>query len=105
MSNLVLPRRRFLAGMAALFAAPAIVRVASLMPVRAISGEWGSDMVYSVAPIDIGPGWPRTALSMIAHRRDLADVKEPYLSAIIKHRHEGHLVDSFASAILRESMA
>lgn len=36
MSNLILPRRRFLTGLATLFAAPAIVRAASLMPVKAI---------------------------------------------------------------------
>lgn len=35
MSNLILPRRRFLTGLATLFAAPAIVRAASLMPVKA----------------------------------------------------------------------
>lgn len=35
MSSLILPRRRFLTGLATLFAAPAIVRAASLMPVKA----------------------------------------------------------------------
>lgn len=35
MTDLILPRRKFLAGAAAFLAAPAIVRVASLMPVKA----------------------------------------------------------------------
>jgi len=34
MSSLALPRRRFLTSLTALIAAPAIVRVSSLMPVR-----------------------------------------------------------------------
>jgi len=34
-TDLILPRRKFLAGAAAFLAAPAIVRVASLMPVKA----------------------------------------------------------------------
>lgn len=36
MSDLILPRRAFLTGLAGLFAAPAIVRAASLMPVKAL---------------------------------------------------------------------
>jgi hypothetical protein len=39
MSQLILPRRRFLAGLAAAFAAPAIVRAESLMPVRALAPD------------------------------------------------------------------
>lgn len=35
-----LPRRRFLAGIGALIAAPAIVRVASIMPVKAMPMEF-----------------------------------------------------------------
>lgn len=34
MTDLILPRRKFLTGLAALVAAPTIVRAASLMPVR-----------------------------------------------------------------------
>jgi len=37
MSQLILPRRKFLAGLVGLIAAPAIVRAASLMPVKAIN--------------------------------------------------------------------
>lgn len=36
MSKLILPRRQFIAGVAALFAAPAIVRASSLMPVKSM---------------------------------------------------------------------
>lgn len=35
--SLILPRRRFLAGLAAAFAAPAIVRAESLMPVKSLA--------------------------------------------------------------------
>ena len=35
--SLILPRRKFIAGLAALIAAPAIVRAESLMPVKAIN--------------------------------------------------------------------
>lgn len=47
----MIERRRFLIGLGALFAAPAIVRAASLMPVRGI--------VMSKYPV---PYWPATAL-------------------------------------------
>lgn len=36
MSNLILPRRSFLAGLGALVAAPAIVRAESLMPIKTL---------------------------------------------------------------------
>lgn len=36
MGNLILPRRSFLTGLAAAFAAPAIVKASSLMPIRGI---------------------------------------------------------------------
>ncbi len=39
MSNLILPRRSFLTGMAAMFAAPAIVRASSLMPIKSVLWE------------------------------------------------------------------
>lgn len=35
MSELILPRRRFLQGLATLFVAPAIIKASSLMPVKA----------------------------------------------------------------------
>lgn len=40
MSQIVMPRRRFVAGLLGLVAAPAIVKAASLMPVKAIEPEW-----------------------------------------------------------------
>ncbi len=52
MSSLILPRRRFLAGLAAAFSAPAIVRAESLMPVRAMKTPevWK----YYQAAVDMG---------------------------------------------------
>ena len=47
MTNLILPRRNFLLGLASLFAAPAVIRVASIMPISSWEenfvdegGEW-----------------------------------------------------------------
>ena len=37
---MILPRRSFLTGLASFIAAPAIVRAASLMPVRGIVQDW-----------------------------------------------------------------
>ena len=37
MSGIIIPRRRFLMGVLALVAAPAVVRMSSLMPVRAMA--------------------------------------------------------------------
>jgi hypothetical protein len=52
MSNLLLPSRRgFLTGLGACFAAPAIVRAASLMPVRA----W--DIGLREGPALVQPDW------------------------------------------------
>lgn len=51
MSNLILPRRRFLTGLATLFAAPAIVRAASLMPVKAAEPEGYTVVFRTSLPI------------------------------------------------------
>lgn len=49
----MIERRKFLTGLASIIAAPAIVRVASIMPVRALSDlEW-------LALGDVMP-WPKT---------------------------------------------
>lgn len=37
MTDLILPRRKFLTGLASLIAAPAIVRASSLMPVKSVT--------------------------------------------------------------------
>ena len=47
--SLILPRRRFIAGLAAAFAAPAIVRAESLMPIKAVRPE-----ILKVTTL----GWP-----------------------------------------------
>lgn len=44
---IILPRRRFLAGLGSALAAPAIVRASSLMPVRAYeAGEWMPEVIF-----------------------------------------------------------
>lgn len=45
MSEIILPRRKFLMGMAGLFAAPAIVRVESLMPVKSLKYVTGTEIL------------------------------------------------------------
>lgn len=52
--GLVLPRRKFLAGLAGIIAAPAIVRAASLMPVRAYD-EMEFSGFFSRIPVDQMP--------------------------------------------------
>lgn len=43
----------------------------------------GSDMVFTAYRLKLGGGaYPWTQTGVISHRRDLADVGEPYLSAI-----------------------
>jgi hypothetical protein len=47
---MILPRRGFLLGLAAMLAAPAIVRVESLMPVRSITRFYNSLWIEIVTP-------------------------------------------------------
>lgn len=50
--TLLLPSRRgFLTGLGALFAAPAIVRFSSLMPVRALIDESADESVFAIGPL------------------------------------------------------
>lgn len=53
MSDLILPRRKLLLGLGAMFAAPAIVRAASLMPVKV----WRED--YWIGTIGTFAIWNR----------------------------------------------
>jgi hypothetical protein len=46
MSDLIIPRRRFLQGMATLFVAPAIIKASSLMPVK----SWREVLIWPVPP-------------------------------------------------------
>ena len=46
MSELLIPRRRFLQGAASLFVAPAIIKASALMPVK----PWRSVLVWPVPP-------------------------------------------------------
>ena len=102
--TILLSRRRLVAGLVGLVAAPAVVRAASLMPVRSFvwdlstpAGELAfyndvvlkrqSDLLYSaVQEMYEFVAWPRTSVGVIRHRRDLADVGEPYLSQILAYR-------------------
>lgn len=58
MAGLLLPRRRFLAGLAAAFAAPAIVKASALMPIRGekLVHDWEHTIV-------LGPGESATIWS------------------------------------------
>lgn len=91
---MILARRSFLIGATAFLAAPAIVRAASLMPVKALP-----PIVRQVWPwrvIALPPermwtnytlrtncnGWWNTEMGVICHKPDLSDLGEPYLSAV-----------------------
>jgi hypothetical protein len=50
--SLILPRRSLLAGLAALVAAPAIVRASSLMPVKALKTEWPPQHAFHALGIE-----------------------------------------------------
>jgi hypothetical protein len=95
---MLMSRRRMIVGLAGLIAAPAVVRVASLMPVRSFVNELtippgetlymmggsSSDMMISSFVETIGSGqWPSTTMGFIRHRRDLADLGEPYRSQVL----------------------
>lgn len=51
MNKLILPRRKFLVGLASALAAPAIVRASSLMPIKVLAEE---TIVF-----EVGAGWYR----------------------------------------------
>lgn len=97
MSRLLLSRRRLVVGLVGLVAAPAVIRVAKLMPVRSIPlprlvglvsyGERPDDMVI-LAFREASAGWPSTGIGFIRHRRDLADLGEPYRALVIRRRCE-----------------
>ena len=106
--TILLSRRHLIAGLVGLVAAPAVVRAASLMPVRSFERvvfDWGGydqvfpapsgrpdDMVVSMFKETASypmPGWPGNWTSMIRHRRDLADLGEPYRSQVLTRRRLG----------------
>lgn len=71
MSDLILPRRRFLAGLAAAIAAPAVIRIAPLMPISTrfnplyVPINWLADTFEEMAITGTSlrrfdeHGWPR----------------------------------------------
>ncbi len=95
--TILMSRRRLIVGLVGLVAAPAVVRAVSLMPVRSfvnelvippgetlyILGESPCDMMISAFVEKLGSDqWPYTVTGFIRHRRDLADLGEPYLSQV-----------------------
>ena len=86
MSQIIMPRRRFLAGRVGLVAAPMVVKASSLMPVKLFDLKSPSDIVASSIYVDDWPVPGRSTWTVLAHRRDLADLGEPYLSAVLDRR-------------------
>ena len=59
MTDLIMPRRKFLTGLFGLVAAPAIVKAANIMPVKVIKPKWyladdGIGLVSMAHPVPIG---------------------------------------------------
>lgn len=57
MTDLILPRRKFLTGLMGLVAAPAVAKATSLMPVKVIEPKWfandGTGLVSMAHPIEL----------------------------------------------------
>jgi hypothetical protein len=60
MTELLMPRRKFLTGLFGLIAAPAIVKAANIMPVKVIEPKWfandGTGLVSMAHPVRKGSG-------------------------------------------------
>ena len=60
MTDLLMPRRKFLTGLFGLIAAPAIVKAANIMPVRVIEPKWflndGLPLQSMAHPVRTGSG-------------------------------------------------
>ena len=60
MTDLMMPRRKFLTGLFGLVAAPAIVKAANIMPVKVIEPKWfandGTGLVSMAHPVRKGSG-------------------------------------------------
>jgi hypothetical protein len=58
MTDLLMPRRKFLTGLFGLVAAPAIVKAANIMPVKVIKPQWfagdGTGLVSMAHPVRTG---------------------------------------------------
>lgn len=58
MTDLLMPRRKFLTGLFGLVAAPAIVKAANIMPVKVIEPKWflndGTGLVSMAHPVRTG---------------------------------------------------
>ena len=55
MTDLIIPRRKFLTGLFGLIAAPAVVKAANIMPVKVIEPQWfandGTGLVSMAHPV------------------------------------------------------
>ena len=69
MTDLILPRRRFLTGLFGLVAAPAVVKASSLMPVKAINEFTLTEHVY--VPYGAEYVAPRSRAINLAQLREL----------------------------------
>jgi hypothetical protein len=60
MTDLIMPRRKFLTGLMGLVAAPAVVKAANIMPVKVITPQWfandGTGLVSMAHPVRTGGG-------------------------------------------------
>ena len=60
MTDLLMPRRKFLTGLFGLVAAPAVVKAANIMPVKVIEPKWfandGTGLVSMAHPVRTGGG-------------------------------------------------
>lgn len=56
MTDLILPRRKFLTGLMGLVAAPAVVKAASLMPVKLVQFDNGVALTSMAHPVRKGSG-------------------------------------------------
>jgi hypothetical protein len=67
MTDLLIPRRKFLTGLFGLVAAPAVVKAANIMPVRVIEPQWfandGTGLVSMAHPVRTGGGIRLSELS------------------------------------------
>ena len=58
MTDLIMPRRKFLTGLFGLVAAPAVVKAANIMPVKVITPQWfandGTGLVSMAHPVRTG---------------------------------------------------
>jgi hypothetical protein len=74
MTDLLMPRRKFLTGLFGLIAAPAVVKAANIMPVKVITPQWfandGTGLVSMAHPVY---EWKEIKLGYIITHREITD--------------------------------